>query len=87
MAQQSGTYRWDLLGEINILGQRQITLVKRALKVNVGDCLTEVGILVDQGDESVFDRKMSFGAFLNFLLQVALCFDCEGLSTMIACQR
>lgn len=76
------TYRWDFLGKIDILGQLHLSLIKRALHIHILERIAEVGILVDERDESVFDLEVDFCALFHYFLEVALGFDGQGTATV-----
>ena len=46
-------------------------LLQRALEVDVGDLITEVCRLVDQGDEAIFHGEGDFCAWFDVLLEDA----------------
>jgi len=56
---------WDLIWQIDILGQLQITLLQRAFQVNILNLFAEICFLVDESDDAVFDLDMDFGAVFN----------------------
>lgn len=45
--------------------------IQRAFEVDVGDLVAEVGGLVDQGDEAIFDGESDFGARFDGLVEDA----------------
>jgi hypothetical protein len=53
-----GDLRWDL----NALGQLHRALLQRTAQVDVADLVAEVGLLLDQRDQAVFDLEEDFGA-------------------------
>ena len=53
---------WHLLGNLYALGQLHGTLLERAGQVDIADLVAEVGFLLDQGDQAVFDLQEDFGA-------------------------
>jgi len=57
----------DLLGNRHILRDGRVALLERALEVDVADLLAQVGFLVDESDEAVFDLHEHFGAVFDFL--------------------
>jgi hypothetical protein len=73
-------YRRDLLGEIHILCQAHVALVERALQVNLANGFAQIGLLVDQGDQTVFDLKVHFGALFDFLFKGSGSFDGQSLA-------
>lgn len=62
---------WDLLGQIDILLNLNIAFVQRALQIDILDRVTQIGGLLDDRDEPVLDLKVDFGAFLDFLIELA----------------
>lgn len=81
ISRQSKTYRRNLLGKINVLGQVDGTLLQRALKVDILQVLAEVGLLVDDADQTVLDLKVNLGTLFNVLRQDTGCLDREGDAT------
>jgi hypothetical protein len=77
------TYRWYLTRQINILGQLQHALLKRAFQIDLLHLLAQVRFLIDEGDEAVFDLEVDLRALLDVLGEVTLCGDGEGFATAI----
>lgn len=75
------TYRRNLPGQINILGQAHLALVEGALKVSLLNRVAAICVLVDERDESVLDLEVHLEAFADFLLEVAGSLDAELLAT------
>lgn len=65
--ESSQTYRRDLGGEADGLGDGEVTLLDRALEVDVGNLLAEVGGRADEADEAVFDLEADVRALLDVL--------------------
>jgi hypothetical protein len=76
------TYRRNLPGQINVLCQAHLALLKRALEVSLLDRFATVRILVDECDEAVLDLQVHLETLTNFLLEVASGLDAELLTTM-----
>jgi hypothetical protein len=76
------TYRWDLLWQVNVLGESHVALLERALEVDFRNRVAEVVFLVDEGDEAVFDLDVYFCALFNLLLEIAGSLDGKSASTM-----
>ena len=66
-----GTYRGNLGGEGDGLHDGEVPLLYRALEVDVGDLLAEVGRRADEADEAVLDLQEDVGALLDVLGRVA----------------
>jgi len=61
-------YRRNLLGQFDVLGDRNLSLLDGALEINILDLLAEVDNLVEKLDEAVFDHQLHVGALLDCLL-------------------
>jgi hypothetical protein len=72
----------DLLGELDVLGQGELALLKRALEVDVLDLGAEVGVLSDDGDQTVLDLQVHLGAIFDILREVTASDDAEGLAAV-----
>lgn len=46
MTWQPLTYRWDLLRQVNLLGQGQITLLQWAVEVDFLDLVTQINLAI-----------------------------------------
>ena len=75
------TYRWNLAGQINVLGQAHLALLERAFQVRLANRLTQVRGLVNQSDQAVFDLEMHITT-LNLIFEVPLCLDRESRSRL-----
>jgi hypothetical protein len=64
------------LGQVHVLGQLHLAFLERAFQVALLDRVAEVGILVDESDEAVFDLQVHLAALYLFA-EVALCLDRE----------
>lgn len=63
--------RWDLVREVNVLGQSLSALLERALEVDVLDGIAEIGGLTDDSDETVLDLQVDLCALGDVLLELA----------------
>ena len=72
----------DLLGELDVLGQGELALLKRAFEVDVLDLAAEVGILPDDGDQAVLDLQVHLGAIFDVFREVTASDDAEGLAAV-----
>lgn len=81
--QRESTYRWDLIGQINLLGQGHGTLLQRALEIDILDLLTQIDLLLQQGNQAPFNLQEHRSALLDGIAQGTFCFDGEGLATRI----
>ncbi len=68
-------YRRDLPGKIDVFCQIHLALLERAVEISFSDSITAICLLVDQGDEAVFDLKVHREAFFDLVLEVAFCLD------------
>jgi len=46
---------WNLARQVNVLGEGQFALLKWALEIDLANLRAQIGFLVDEGDESIFD--------------------------------
>jgi hypothetical protein len=76
-----GMYRRDLPGDVDVLGERHLSLVERALEVRFANRVAAVGFLVNEGDEPVLDLQVHLEALLDLVLEGARGLDRELLST------
>jgi hypothetical protein len=77
--------RRDLLGELDVLGQRGLALLDRALEVDVLDLVAKVGGLLDDGDQAVLDLQVHLGAFFDICREVTAGGDAEGDTAVVSC--
>lgn len=63
------TYGRNLLGKVNVLGQLHRALLQRALEIDILEVLTQVGLLVDDADQTVLDLQVNLCALLDILRQ------------------
>jgi len=68
---------WDLLGQINRLGDGDLALLNGALELNVLHLLAEVGLGVDEADVAVFDLQHHVCAIYDVFFHCSGCFDDE----------
>lgn len=73
-----------LLRDLDLLGQRHVPLLERALEVDVADLLAQVGLLVDQPDQAVLDLEQDLGAVLDVLGEGPVGDDAEGGAAGVA---
>jgi len=69
--------RWDLLGQINRLGDGDLALLDRAIEVDVLHLLAEVGLRVDEADVAVLDLQQHVCAIYDVFFHCSGCFDDE----------
>lgn len=74
--------RRDLRRQIDILLEHGLALLERAVEIDVLDLVAEIGFLVDERDESVFDLEVHFCAVFDPLFEGAGCGDDEGFAAM-----
>jgi hypothetical protein len=74
------TYRRNMRRQINLLSQRHIAFLQGTLEIDILDLFAEIGGLLDQGDETVFNLQSDISAFLHPVLQVTLGIDSESLA-------
>jgi len=60
--------RWDLLGEVDRLGDRDNALLNRTLEVDVLDLLAQVRLGVHQPDQTILDLKVDVCALVDGLV-------------------
>jgi hypothetical protein len=77
----------DLLGELDVLGQRGLALLDRALEVHVLDLVAKVGGLLDDGDQAILDLQVHLGAFFDICREVTAGGDAEGHTAVVSCQQ
>lgn len=75
------TYRWYLLGQIDIFRQSKISLLQRAFKINLANALAEIGLLIDKRNESELDLQVNLRPILYLLIERASCGDRKRLAT------
>ena len=80
------TYRGDLPGQIDILGQLHLALLQWTLKISLSNRVAAVCLLVDERDETVFDLEMHHEAFTDFFLEVACSGDGKFLAPGFPCK-
>lgn len=80
--QREKTHGGDLLRQVNIASDDRLSLLERALLVDVLHLLAQVFAAVDQADGAELDAQHGVGALLDLLGEVAGCFDAEGLATV-----
>ena len=73
--------RRDLLRQRHIFRQLRVTLIKRTFEVDVLDGVAQVGGLLDDGDEAVFDLEVDGGALFDFFGESTFGCDRQVLAT------
>lgn len=76
-------YRRNMRRQINLLSQSHLAFLQGALEVHILDLFAEIGGLLDQGNETIFNLKSDISAFLHPFLQVATGIDRESLATVV----
>lgn len=76
------TYRRNLLGKINILGQLHGTLLQRTLEIDILEVVAQVGFLVDDANQAILDLQVHLCALLNVLGQNARGLDGQSDATI-----
>ena len=79
---QLETYRRNLPGQINVLGQAHLALLERALEVTLLYRFATIRVLVDECDEAVLDLQVHLETLTDLLLEVACGLDAELLATV-----
>jgi hypothetical protein len=69
--------------QINLLSQGHLALLQGTFEVHIPELFAEIGGLLDQGDETVFNHKRDISALLHPFRQVATGIDRESLATVI----
>jgi len=83
---QHGVFaRRDLPRQADFLGESSLTLVQWAFEINVLDLVAQIGLLVYQCDQSVFDLKVNFGTSVDGFGEVAARGDDECLASIQRC--
>jgi hypothetical protein len=77
----------DLIGYRNILLERSLSLLNRALEINVFSLIAEVGLSIDESDQSIFDLQSNICLFVNGLQQSTNSFNGQVATTVnrLAC--
>lgn len=78
---------WNLCRKRDILLDRHLALLERALQVDIGDGVAEIGGLSDDGDQAILDLQVYLGALLDVLVEVAGGGDGEVVTTIEAVSR
>lgn len=73
--------RRNLLRQVDFLRQGRLTLLDRALQIDVLDRVAEIGGLLDDGDQAILDLKVHDGALSHVLGERARGCDCELLAS------
>jgi hypothetical protein len=72
--------RRNMRRQINLLSQSHLAFLQGTLEVHILDLFAEIGGLLDQGNETIFNLKSDISAFLHPFLQVATGIDRESLA-------
>lgn len=56
VTRRARTYRWDLLGDVDGLGNGQLALLDRTLEIDVFDLLAQAGLGADEADQAILDN-------------------------------
>lgn len=78
----SVTYRWDLLGQLDLLLQDHVTLLQRAVEVNILDLLAEIGGLSDERDQTILDFQENGSTLLDSFAQGTRSLNGKSLTTI-----
>lgn len=76
------TDRRNLDGKLNGLLNCLLALLKRTLHVNVSKLLAEIGLGGEELDQTVLDRKLDVGTFVDRLLHCTAGLDQKLLATI-----
>lgn len=68
-------YGWDFLWKLNVLRDRNLALLDRALQINVGNLLAQIGLSRENLDNAPFDLYVHICSLLDLLQQFTVCFD------------
>lgn len=69
--------------QLNLLSQSHVAFLQGTLEVHILDLFAEIGVLLDQRDETVFHLQSDPSPFLHALLQVALGINSKSLATVV----
>lgn len=84
ISSRNGTYRWNLLWNLNILRNLRQAILERAFQIYILDLLAEICALIDESDQAIFNLQVNICALQDIFGKGANGFDREGLSTGIA---
>lgn len=76
------TYGRNFTGKFHVLGQGHLALLERALEISLANCLAAVCLLVDEGNQPVFDLEVHLEALANLLFEVTGRLDAKRLTTV-----
>jgi hypothetical protein len=65
------TYRRNLPRDIDVLGDFPLTLLDRAVEIGLAHCVATIGVLVDEGNQTVLDLQVHLETLFERLLQVS----------------
>lgn len=75
------TYRRDLLGQIDLRLQSHVTLLQRAVEVDVFNLLAKVGGLSDKSDQAILDLQEHSSTLLDLFVQGTRSLNDKSLTT------
>jgi hypothetical protein len=76
-----------LTGEINILGDSHISLLNRALQIDVANLLAEIRRGGYKSDQTIFHLQLNVCSLSNILQQCTACLDRESIPTIAMLAR
>jgi hypothetical protein len=81
------THGGDFFGYRNILLERSFSLLDRALEINIFGLVAEIGLSIDESDQSIFDLQSNICLFVNGLQQSTNSFNGQVATTVnrLAC--
>lgn len=77
------SYRRDLLWQVHLFLQNQVTLLKRTLQIHILDLVAEVDGLFHQRNQTPFHFQAHGSALLHGLLQNTFSLDVESRATVM----
>jgi hypothetical protein len=75
--------RWNLLRQIDALGQLEFALLQWALEFKILDILAKISGHADNSDQAVFDLQVNLCTVLDIFLEIAGCDDVQGSTTVM----
>src|SRR4051794_38755422 len=78
----SKTYRWDILGQFDVLDETNVTRFQRALLIDLLGLLTQVKLLLQEFHYSILDRDINIGTLLDPLVKPALKINIENTALL-----
>lgn len=77
------TYRWDLLRQVDLLGERELSLLQRTVEIDILDLVAEIDFAVQYGDQAILDDQEYGSALLDILQQGPVGLDGKSPATTI----